>query len=88
MVHDSHWDGSTVILLALDSFVSNTCGVLALKATVLLLAHAAIFLALGHSIPRAKALLQPNSILSTVYLHVVNYVVRTTREAFGFCVVF
>lgn len=59
MVHDRNWDSSTVTLLALDSFVSNTCSVLAPKATVLLLTHAAIFLALGHCIPRAKALLQP-----------------------------
>lgn len=58
MVHDSNWDGSTV-LLALDSFVSNTFSVLALKTTVLLLVPAAIFLALRHCIPRAKAFLQP-----------------------------
>lgn len=59
MVQDRNWDGSTVILLALGSFVSNACSVLAPKATVLLLAHAAFFLALGHCVPRAKALLQP-----------------------------
>lgn len=34
MVHYSSWDGSTVTLLALDSFVSNTCSVLALKASI------------------------------------------------------
>lgn len=73
------------MLLAVDCFVSNTCSVLVLTDTVVLLAHAATFLAWVTTYLELKLSCSLSSILSTVHLHVVTTLVRTTREAFGFC---